>query len=196
MSDIHLDHKNIILQLPPKDARTVLAALFSEEDDLPEMTTLASITYTILNGDGRLAKIAGKKHNKITAAALSLPVADTDNDMQLQDRRFAEFWALYPRKVGKEAARKAWMRIKPSLSHHDLILSTVQVSKKCEQWIKDNGCFIPNPATWLNQGRWDDEVQPASTGQVKHSTGVRGNFAQREYENGFFDKFVTNDFGE
>jgi hypothetical protein len=25
------------------------------------------------------------------------------------------------------------------------------------QWRKDGGQFIPNPATWLNQGRWDDQ---------------------------------------
>ena len=25
--------------------------------------------------------------------------------------------------------------------------------------MEENGRFIPNPATWLNQGRWEDEVQ-------------------------------------
>ena len=27
--------------------------------------------------------------------------------------------------------------------------------------MKDNGQYIPNPATWLNQGRWEDELEAA-----------------------------------
>ena len=28
--------------------------------------------------------------------------------------------------------------------------------KETEQWQKDKGRFIPHPATWLNQERWQD----------------------------------------
>ena len=37
----------------------------------------------------------------------------------------------------------------------------VNAQKLSRQWQKDGGQYIPNPATWLNQGRWEDEAGPA-----------------------------------
>ena len=31
--------------------------------------------------------------------------------------------------------------------------------QKRRQWIKDGGNFIPHAATWLNQQRWEDELE-------------------------------------
>ena len=44
------------------------------------------------------------------------------------------------------------------------MLSAIDTQKKSDQWKKDGGQFIPNPATWLNQRRWEDEVQTKSSG--------------------------------
>lgn len=38
------------------------------------------------------------------------------------------------------------------------MLAALAQQKKSPQWVKDGGEFIPHPATWLNQGRWQDEV--------------------------------------
>lgn len=73
---------------------------------------------------------------------------------------FEEFWDAYPRKVGKEAARKAWKKIRPNQSLQRRILDAVEAAKQSKEWQKDNGQYIPHPATWLNQGRWDDELTP------------------------------------
>ena len=42
----------------------------------------------------------------------------------------------------------------------EISLSALENQKKSEQWTKDRGQFIPNPATWLNQQRWLDEGSP------------------------------------
>lgn len=76
---------------------------------------------------------------------------------------FDDFWEVYPRKVGKEAARKAWKKIRPNQSLQRRILDAVEAAKRSKEWQKDNGQYIPHPATWLNQGRWDDELTPAKT---------------------------------
>ena len=118
---------------------------------------------------------------------------DTDNDnntpsipqggTDAQERRFAEFWAEYPKKVGKQAARTSWKRIKPDAKLHERIMQAVATAKKSEQWNREGGRFVPNPSTWLNQGRWDDELTPANTTQERkgqthgtnsgHSDGLR-----------------------
>lgn len=71
------------------------------------------------------------------------------------DDRFDEFWACYPKKVGKGAARKAFSKVKVPV---ETLISALETQKKSPQWTRDNGQYIPNPATWLNQGRWEDEV--------------------------------------
>lgn len=70
------------------------------------------------------------------------------------DVSFERFWEAYPRKVGKKAAWASWKkaRDKPSIER---ILQAVQVAKQTRKWREG---IIPNPTTWLNQGRWADEV--------------------------------------
>ena len=71
---------------------------------------------------------------------------------------FDTFWQVYPRKVGKGAARKAWKKIKPSAELTREIVRAVEIQKRSADWLKNDGQFIPHPTTWLNQGRWQDEI--------------------------------------
>lgn len=85
---------------------------------------------------------------------------------------FDLFWAAYPKKVGKGAAHTSWKKIKPGKAFLEKILDAVELAKRSEQWQCENGRYIPNPATWLNQKRWDDEPMPA-TGEVVASSHGR-----------------------
>lgn len=73
------------------------------------------------------------------------------------DDPFETFWKAYPRKVGKGAARKLFFRLRCD-KYLDTILEALVEQRKCEQWNEAGGRFIPHPATWLNQERWDDEM--------------------------------------
>jgi len=68
---------------------------------------------------------------------------------------FDAFWASYPRKVGKAAAQKAFAKALRS-TDAETIMSGVE-SLRVEVAGKDPK-FTPHPATWLNEGRWDDEA--------------------------------------
>ncbi len=39
----------------------------------------------------------------------------------------------------------------------ETLLTAIRRQKCGSQWSRENGRYIPNPATWLNQGRWEDE---------------------------------------
>lgn len=69
---------------------------------------------------------------------------------------FEQFWLAYPKKIGKKDALKAWSKAsdKPEIR---MILDAIVRSQSSPQWTKEQGQFIPNPATWLNQGRWTDQ---------------------------------------
>lgn len=71
--------------------------------------------------------------------------------------RFDRFWAVYPRHVSKDAARKSWLKLAPDEALTAAIIAKVQEHAATPQWVKDNGDFIPHPRTWLNQRRWEDE---------------------------------------
>jgi len=70
---------------------------------------------------------------------------------------FDIFWKAYPKKVAKKAALKAWEKAKDKPST-DVIIAAVKKQEQSLHWKKDGGQFIPYPATWLNEGRWDDET--------------------------------------
>lgn len=71
---------------------------------------------------------------------------------------FDAFWTAYPRKVGKQAARKAYTRARKHVSD-DQLLAAVSAFRDDPNLPADKS-FIPHPATWLNEGRWNDEPLP------------------------------------
>lgn len=77
---------------------------------------------------------------------------------------FERFWKAYPRKEGKDAAKKSFEKRKPDEGLLAAMLATLAVQVNSQQWTKDGGQFIPHPATWLNQGRWQDEVAAGDDG--------------------------------
>ena len=68
------------------------------------------------------------------------------------------FWKEYPRKQGKKDALKAWLKIKPDEALAERIISALKLQKQGAGWQRDNGKFVPYPATWLNGERWEDEA--------------------------------------
>lgn len=70
---------------------------------------------------------------------------------------FLIFWKAYPNKTGKGAAFKAWgkARINGSM---EKVLEAIKLQSETDKWKRDKGQYIPNPATWLNERRWDDEI--------------------------------------
>lgn len=84
---------------------------------------------------------------------------------------FLEFWLLYPKKTGKGAAWKSWRNEKPYLPNVRQALSWQCTST---DWTKEGGKFVPNPATYVNQRRWEDEptARPTSKPSTPAAPGL------------------------
>ena len=76
---------------------------------------------------------------------------------------FDSFWRFYPRKAGKEAARKAWLKLRPDQHIMQMIDDNVKERVEKGEWRKDNQSFILHASTYLNQKRWEDEVLDQQT---------------------------------
>lgn len=59
--------------------------------------------------------------------------------------------------MGKQAAWRVWQRLKPTEVLLEQMLAVLALQKQSQDWVKDQGKFVPHPATYLNQGRWEDE---------------------------------------
>lgn len=91
---------------------------------------------------------------------------------------FNEFWEHYPRKVAKGEARKVWKRLKP-YPHLETIHKTLKRQSRSDQWRREDGRFIPHPATWLNSTGWE------STGIDKNTLNGKREFTPEELESAF-----------
>ena len=72
-----------------------------------------------------------------------------------------EFWPEYPRKVNPVHAREAYAeRPQWTREKFDRMLDSLRRQKRSRQWLKENGQFIPYPASWLRAGGEDNELEP------------------------------------
>lgn len=71
--------------------------------------------------------------------------------------RFAAFYAYYPLHKGRQAAVHAWDKLRPD----DVLIArmgrALRQQMQSDEW--QRGIGIPHPSTWLNQQRWEDEVE-------------------------------------
>lgn len=86
--------------------------------------------------------------------------------------RFEEFWKAYPRKVSKDAARRAFDKRRVDDELLRQMLTALERQQTSPGWQKDGGQFIPHPATWLNAGRWQDEISDANRAPAAKSTAL------------------------
>lgn len=82
--------------------------------------------------------------------------------------RFDEFWSAYPSKKGKKPALDLWKRKRLDNKADDLIADVKLRNSSDRKWI--NG-FIPNASTYLNQERWNDEIEPVRANTQPRSNG-------------------------
>ena len=68
---------------------------------------------------------------------------------------FNTFYSMYPRKVARVVAQKAATKI-PDSEWANVIEG---LKKYLTAWSGKDKSFIPHPATFLNQRRWEDEIE-------------------------------------
>lgn len=94
---------------------------------------------------------------------LNSPIKKTSKKGFIYPEKFLEFYQIYPVKKGKDAACKAFL----SAQQRGEAESIIQAAKNYSEYLSRNPPehirFIPHPATWLNEGRWADELEEKLT---------------------------------
>lgn len=87
------------------------------------------------------------------------PVESPVESSSISIGRFDEFWTAYPKKVNRKGTLAKWRQRKLD-KMADMILADIDRRKRRDKkWIDG---YIPNPLTYINQDRWEDEITPAA----------------------------------
>jgi len=73
------------------------------------------------------------------------------------DELFDRFYSLYPRKVQKERAVKAFKKLSDKVKQEAID----KLQLHMDMWAKNDtkAEFIPHPASWINAKSWEDEIE-------------------------------------
>lgn len=102
---------------------------------------------------------------------------EIENEIEIEiedDSLFAAFWAAYPRQTGRNKAFSVWCGFR---SEANRILESLGKWKRCDEWNRENGRFIPSPAKWLRDECWKYVPE-----DVRIPCGAAGELGERELQ--------------
>ena len=157
---------------------------------------LATIDFQSLGFIGRKGKVntpeninSVKRINKIKLQNKAIPRNKDTPLTPLGDRvvipeGFDEFWKAYPKKKSKGQAERAWDKLHPDLTLRQQILAALVEARQGTEWLRDQGQYIPHPATWLNAKGWEDvqEIDLHGDGRANRLVSETERFNQKASE--------------
>ena len=102
--------------------------------------------------------------NPIQSNPIQNPILIQSNPSSADEKKeermkwFEEWWEEYPRKVGKGKCREKYLKVVTDEDKHVQLMAAIR--KQNEVYKNKELQYIPYPETWLNQERWEDELQP------------------------------------
>ena len=143
-------------EAPPK-CQPEREAKVSPGDTGTTRGTTSSTPYPL----GSNANAPASEQQQGSQAVLSLVVDSAPSaPIPAPQIAFSEFWALYPRKTSKIAAERAWAKAVKAVDPTVIIAA---IPAAVAQWKREQRPLdkVPYPATWLNNGSWEDEIPEA-----------------------------------
>jgi hypothetical protein len=114
-------------------------------------------------GNRRIINVTDKNIIIPSSNKINDPIKASDNDdiliNNILDKYFEQLWNMYPRREGKKPAKLKFYKLNPDEGLFNKILRALELQIKIHKWDGDNKKYCPHPTTWLNQERWNDEIE-------------------------------------
>ena len=153
-------------EISMKRSRATASIRRPREDQHNQLISNDSANNQLISFDDNKNKNKSKSKNK------------SKEKVQEKEKLFERFWTAYPRRVAKQTAMRAFEKIDPDEAMLETMIAAIGKWKMTDQWNEAGGQFIPHPATWLNQRRWEDELP--KPGKQK-PTVIAQMYEQRDY---------------
>ena len=151
------------------------SGLIQRTQRLRENGSQTSTQYTLhlletpaQNAPAPSAKCATPLAQNDTPHNLGIYNLGNEQDIFPSSGSFDEFWERYPRKIGKAAARKAFQKASLKAWQNEIMFG---LSQQMASLTAREAQYIPHPATWLNQERWNDEPEQHHNGRANGTHG-------------------------
>ncbi len=95
------------------------------------------------------------KELKPNPSSLARAGDSAETDPAIQQKRFREFWDLYPRKVSFLEAKRVYDQLSPTPELHRLIVSALKTQLLGVHHTENSPNSLPNPANWLRERKWE-----------------------------------------
>jgi hypothetical protein len=109
------------------------------------------------NSTERVRAFRAKQRQETPGNATETPETPR-GDKSREEELFDRFYAAYPRKVGKDAARKAFAKRNVNEALLAAMVAAIKAQGLRAKCDKGETQYVPHPSTWLSEGRWEDEV--------------------------------------
>ena len=155
------DWLEVMKNIEAEECQALLSALYDYSKsgiEFPEFSTKSKMLCDTVIKEFKKSTLM-KKCGALGGNPFLKKQKEAREKTEIDPSLFEIFWGEYPKRVGKTYARQCFYRLKPTRETVEKMVMAIKEQKKSEQWKSENGKFIPNPATWLNQGRWMDEVR-------------------------------------
>ena len=154
------------------------------EYNLKKYTISIPYTYSMdtvcISDSDTSASASASASAKSKAGSGEIGVVKGEEAVKGKAPQFELFWKAYPKKRNKGQAERAFKKAAPDEQLMAAILTAIERAKKSAQWLKDNGQYIPYPATWLNAKGWEDEFEEDRKGGTDGETGKHRQDTQRD----------------
>lgn len=80
-------------------------------------------------------------------------------DYQIRFDTAHEIYKAYPKKVGKKDAIDSIIKALKTIPTDQLTERVHAYAAAIAKWPKEKRSYVPNPSTWFNQGRWEDDPE-------------------------------------
>lgn len=102
---------------------------------------------------------ARARSTNLHSSPTSVATADAVAETKTPGDWFDEFWASWPRKIAKQASRTKYLAAVKKGIDPDHINGAAVAQLAAWRATGKDVQFIPHPATWIGQGRYDDEIE-------------------------------------
>jgi hypothetical protein len=122
-----------------------------------------------------------RRSNRDVAGGADAPPSEPSTDYQMT--KFGAFWLAYPRSKQMEKAKQAWRDAidRGADPDHLVAAATAYAQERADKPVK----YTPFPATWLNDGRYDDDPDPTETATSANGIPQQNNWTMEDFHSGF-----------
>jgi len=104
----------------------------------------------------KLSKTEAKGGSTTPSTLTSSSPTPASSPIEKKERvTFDEFWKIWPHRVAKTPAKKRWAKMKVDKPLLEKMVAAIKLAQNSDKWKRG---IIPNPATWLHEERWNDEI--------------------------------------